>query len=129
MRLIISNDISLNLFPQNINLVLPSLNLGERNIIWMKNDRREKVEASNIWNSKSHKLTYNSLKALKLTFANDFMCKKITVEQFGKPQGYRMDFFKCFGYHVENTKLHGYHVKFPLILSYTHLYFKYIYAI
>ena len=42
-----------------------------------------------------------------------FLCKKVTEKEFGKPQGYRVDFVKSFGYLVENLIPQGYYVKFP----------------
>ena len=69
-------------------------------MVWMKDGRvrvyvlGKKVETDGIENGELHKQAYSSLKASKLTFANVFICTKVTVEQLRKPQGYRMDFLK-----------------------------------
>ena len=67
MRLTISNSISFNIFPQNINPNSPitiSRSIFEfegKIVIWMKDGRvrvyilGEKVETDGIWNGESHK--------------------------------------------------------------------------
>ena len=61
MQHIISNAISLNLFPQNINPNSTIFEFGGKNIIWMKDDRfkvyvlGENVKNDAIWNGESQK--------------------------------------------------------------------------